>query len=129
MRPPVQHLQLTEEEIFDCAVELPQEERSAYVNEVCHHDPALRGRIELLLQLDAEENFMEVPATGTATLANEAKPNHLKPEQPGDQIGPYKLLEQIGEGGFGTVWIAEQEQPIRRRVALKIIKLGMDTKE
>ena len=51
------------------------------------------------------------------------------PEQTGDRLGPYKLLEQIGEGGFGTVWVAEQEKPIRRRVALKIIKLGMDTKE
>src|SRR4051812_30945649 len=53
----------------------------------------------------------------------------LKPEEVGDQIGPYKLLQSIGEGGFGTVWMAEQERPVRRRVALKIIKLGMDTKE
>jgi serine/threonine protein kinase len=53
----------------------------------------------------------------------------LRPEEAGDRIGSYKLLEQIGEGGFGRVWVAEQERPIRRRVALKIIKLGMDTKE
>ncbi len=53
----------------------------------------------------------------------------LKPEEIGDQIGPYKLMEQIGQGGFGTVWVADQEKPVRRRVALKIIKLGMDTKE
>ncbi|HZJ14559.1 MAG TPA: serine/threonine-protein kinase, partial [Chthoniobacteraceae bacterium] len=53
----------------------------------------------------------------------------LKPEEAGDRIGPYKLREQIGEGGFGSVWVAEQEHPVRRRVALKIIKLGMDTKE
>lgn len=53
----------------------------------------------------------------------------LKPEETGDRIGNYKLLEQIGEGGFGVVWVAEQEKPMRRRVALKIIKLGMDTKE
>src|SRR6478735_9337734 len=53
----------------------------------------------------------------------------LKPEDIGDEIGPYKLLQMIGEGGFGTVWMAEQERPVRRRVALKIIKLGMDTKE
>src|SRR5437016_14330668 len=51
------------------------------------------------------------------------------PEQAGEMIGPYKLREQIGEGGFGTVWVADQEHPVRRRVALKIIKLGMDTKE
>jgi hypothetical protein len=51
------------------------------------------------------------------------------PEEAGEHIGPYKLLERIGEGGFGVVWMAEQEKPIRRRVALKIIKLGMDTKD
>src|SRR6185295_3132923 len=53
----------------------------------------------------------------------------LKPEEAGDTIGPYKLREQFGEGGFGTVWVAEQAYPMRRRVALKIIKMGMDTKE
>src|SRR6187455_2826454 len=53
----------------------------------------------------------------------------LKPEEEGDRIGPYKLLQKIGEGGFGVVWMAEQEKPVRRRVALKIIKLGMNTKE
>ena len=53
----------------------------------------------------------------------------LKPEDTGDRIGRYKLLQQIGEGGFGVVWMAEQEVPVRRRVAVKIIKLGMDTKQ
>ena len=53
----------------------------------------------------------------------------LKPEEVGEQIGPYRLMEQIGQGGFGTVWVADQERPVRRRVALKIIKLGMDTRE
>src|SRR5262245_23499096 len=56
-------------------------------------------------------------------------PAILKPEDAGDRIGRYKLLQQIGEGGFGVVWMAEQEVPVRRRVALKIIKLGMDTKQ
>jgi serine/threonine protein kinase len=50
-------------------------------------------------------------------------------EQPGDRIGRYKLLDQLGEGGFGVVYVAEQEEPVRRRVALKVIKLGMDTRE
>ena len=59
----------------------------------------------------------------------EAELARLKPEEAGEVIGPYKLREQIGEGGFGTVWVADQERPVRRRVALKIIKMGMDTKE
>src|SRR4051794_17078394 len=61
--------------------------------------------------------------------AMQAELARLKPEEAGERIGPYKLLQQIGEGGFGVVWMAEQESPIRRRVALKIIKMGMDTKE
>jgi serine/threonine protein kinase/Leucine-rich repeat (LRR) protein/Flp pilus assembly protein TadD len=59
----------------------------------------------------------------------EAELARLKPEELGEWIGPYKLIEQIGQGGFGTVWVADQERPVRRRVALKIIKMGMDTKE
>ncbi len=59
----------------------------------------------------------------------EAELARLKPEEAGERIGPYRLMEQIGQGGFGTVWVADQEKPVRRRVALKIIKLGMDTKE
>ena len=50
-------------------------------------------------------------------------------EKPGERIGPYKLLQPIGEGGMGSVWMAEQTEPVRRRVALKVIKLGMDTKQ
>jgi serine/threonine protein kinase len=59
----------------------------------------------------------------------EAELARLKPEEGGERIGNYKLLQQIGQGGFGIVWMAEQIEPVRRRVALKIIKLGMDTKE
>ena len=67
--------------------------------------------------------------TAEITTETEVELARLKPEEIGDQIGPYKLMEQIGQGGFGTVWVADQERPVRRRVALKIIKLGMDTKE
>ncbi|HET6407607.1 MAG TPA: serine/threonine-protein kinase, partial [Chthoniobacteraceae bacterium] len=72
----------------------------------------------------------EEAADGAAPAPNiEAELARLKPEEAGEWIGPYKLMEQIGQGGFGTVWVADQERPVRRRVALKIIKLGMDTKE
>jgi serine/threonine protein kinase len=66
------------------------------------------------------------PALSPETEAELAR---LKPEEAGEWIGPYKLMEQIGQGGFGTVWVADQEKPVRRRVALKIIKLGMDTRD
>src|SRR5882724_9807363 len=58
-----------------------------------------------------------------------ANPEALVNEKSGDSIGPYKLLEKIGEGGYGLVYMAEQAEPIRRRVALKLVKLGMDTKQ
>jgi WD40 repeat protein/serine/threonine protein kinase len=68
-------------------------------------------------------------AEGLFALAAEGTPEPNFPEKAGERIGPYKLREQIGEGGFGSVWVADQETPIQRRVALKIIKLGMDTKD
>ena len=80
---------------------------------------------ELLLSHDAG-GFMKGEARRPDIEAELAR---LKPEEAGERIGNYKLLEQIGAGGFGVVWVAEQEKPVRRRVALKIIKLGMDTKE
>ena len=80
----------------------------------------------MLASHDEAGDFLE-PAAPSPEM--EAELARLKPEEAGERIGHYKLLEQIGEGGFGTVWMAEQEEPVRRRVALKIIKLGMDTKE
>ena len=76
-------------------------------------------------------SFLDSPAAGAVEVLREAQDSAEGPltEKAGDRIGRYKLLEQIGEGGFGVVWMAEQEEPVRRRVALKIIKLGMDTKE
>jgi serine/threonine protein kinase len=82
--------------------------------------------VELLLgAFERAGGFMSQPATPERSV----KPCVLPTEKPGDRIGRYKLLEQIGEGGCGVVYVAEQEQPLRRRVALKIIKLGMDTKQ
>jgi tetratricopeptide (TPR) repeat protein len=78
--------------------------------------------------LQAPEEGQEISAA-TVTSVMGAELAGCDPEKAGERIGNYKLLEQIGQGGFGTVWVAEQERPVRRRVALKIIKLGMDTRE
>src|SRR5262249_6753641 len=86
----------------------------------------LRQRVERLLHARSDRgSFLEAPAAGP-TVAFAGCP---APEGPGTVIGPYKLLEPIGEGGMGTVYMAEQVVPLRRKVALKIIKPGMDTKQ
>jgi serine/threonine protein kinase/tetratricopeptide (TPR) repeat protein len=115
------------EEIFNRALELQDsEERAAYLDEACAGDEKLRAEVDALLKWDHEAGgFMDVPDRDpTATL--EAIPI---PDITGTVIGRYKLLERIGEGGMATVYMAEQRHPICRRVALKIIKLGMDTKQ
>src|SRR5713226_1393319 len=111
--------------IFDAAIELPPERRAACVQEACAGNDALRQRVEALLRAhDSAETFMASPAVASRGGTVVVKPA----EKPGDRIGRYKLLQQIGEGGCGVVYMAEQEQPVRRRVALKVIKLGMDTR-
>ena len=106
------------------------EARAAYLEGACGTDAALRARVEALLR--AAENagdFLEQPPTGLGGDADFTPSSGEPSEQPGDRIGRYKLLQQIGEGGCGVVYMAEQEEPVRRRVALKVIKLGMDTKQ
>jgi len=111
--------------IFDAAIELPPEQRAAYLDDACSGDDALRQRVEALLRAhESAESFMEKPAVDSGRETSAVKPS----EQTGDRIGRYKLLQQIGEGGCGVVYMAEQEEPVKRRVALKVIKLGMDTK-
>ncbi len=118
-----------EEEIFEAAAALPPAERSAYLDAACTGQPELRARIEALLRSHDVAGFMEESVTepGFPDLSGERAP--FQPEQSGAMIGRYKLLQQIGEGGFGVVWMAEQLEPVTRRVALKIIKAGMDTME
>jgi serine/threonine protein kinase/tetratricopeptide (TPR) repeat protein len=122
--------------VFSAARRLPATEREAYLDQTCAGDAALRQRVEELLRAgDDAEGFLQEPAPGAqrpdgapaaATLVlNLAAPR----EKAGDRIGHYKPLQQIGEGGCGLVYMAEQEEPVRRRVALKVIKLGMDTKQ
>jgi tetratricopeptide (TPR) repeat protein len=116
-----------EEEIFEAAVQLPPPQRAAYLETACGADAVLRERIEHLLSALERANplLKEAPPSGSQGFLVSAQ----SVEKPGDRIGRYKLLEQIGEGGCGVVYVAEQEEPVRRRVALKIIKLGMDTKQ
>ncbi len=113
--------------IFNDALELAPTERSAYLDRACAGNIPLREKVEALLKANEQaENFLEVPPTGLPLTRTVRIPIT---EKPGDKIDRYKLLQQIGEGGCGVVYMAEQEEPVRRRVALKVIKLGMDTKE
>jgi serine/threonine protein kinase len=120
---------MNEEEIFQAAVDLPAAERATYLAATCEGQSALRHRVERLLASHHDEAFMQRPADRTDSGELTAALARLNPEAEEDRIGNYKLLQKIGEGGFGVVWMAEQLEPVRRRVALKIIKLGMDTKE
>src|SRR5881392_1494204 len=110
-----------EKEIFEQALDIASaEERSGYVKGACGEDPVLLARVQALLHADESgESFLPEEPKATVVAIT---------EKPGDRIGRYKLLQQIGEGGCGTVYMAEQTEPLRRRVALKVIKLGMDTK-
>jgi serine/threonine protein kinase/tetratricopeptide (TPR) repeat protein len=113
-------------EIFTEAIQLPLSERASFLDRVCAADPALRQRIDVLIKtLDRAGTFLEQPPSAVVE-AGRAKAT--AGEKPGDWVDRYKLLEQIGEGGCGVVFMAEQKEPVRRRVALKIIKPGMDTK-
>ena len=122
-----------EREIFLAALDQPAgTERAAWLATACGNDASLRERVEALLR--EHENigeFLETPALhDTPVISPEGGQRHtaVVSEQPGDRIDRYKLLQKIGEGGCGVVYMADQETPVRRRVALKIIKLGMDTR-
>jgi serine/threonine protein kinase len=113
-------------EVFTEAIQLRGEERIAFLDRVCGEDKDLRGRIEALLRSnDRAGDFLETPPTGALA---EGRAKVTAGEKPGDRIDKYRLLQQIGEGGCGVVFVAEQEAPVRRRVALKVVKPGMDTK-
>ena len=123
---------------FDRAFDAPPEQRSQILQHECADDAEMLHRIEsMLIAAEGHDPFLREASPPAAGNDNDAatldpSPAHRKRwlgEQPGTKLGPYKLLQLIGEGGFGSVYMAEQERPVRRRVALKIIKLGMDTKQ
>ncbi len=134
-----------ERSIFIAALDKESpEQRAAFVDEACGADADLRRRVERLLDLHRDgDSFLETPAvadvfpprfradrpTGSAGGTTDVDVARVPLESAGSRIGAYKLLQKIGEGGMGIVYMAEQERPVRRRVALKIIKPGMDSKQ
>jgi serine/threonine protein kinase/WD40 repeat protein len=119
---------MDDQAVFEVARKIHDgETRQAYLLQVCEGNPAMAKRVAALLKAhDQEDSFLENPPPGLSSTATIDAPML---EKPGSTIGPYKLLQQIGEGGMGVVYMAEQSHPLKRRVALKIIKPGMDTKQ
>src|SRR5438034_7022632 len=120
-----------EEQVFEAALQFPTpDQRAAYVKGACGNDEKLRQRVEALLKAHEHEGgFLDQPPAVMSSKTLVLTTGMMAvTEKPGDKIGRYKVLQQIGEGGCGVVYMAEQEEPVRRRVALKVIKLGMDTK-
>src|SRR5947208_3393180 len=123
---------LSDEDIFQVARRIEAGEvRATYLAQVCGEDVTLREQVEALIRAhDESQSFRECPAA--EMVGDVSSPLTLDPsghEQAGTLIGPYKLVEEIGEGGMGTVWMAQQSQPVKRLVAVKLIKAGMDSRQ
>src|SRR6185369_10022048 len=123
---------VTERDIFIAALQREDPaERRAYLDEACAGRPELREQVEALLRLnEGAGSFLEQPAVDLPATGGVPEPDtSTTGEMPGSMIGPYKLIEPIGEGGMGTVWMAHQTEPVKRIVAVKFIKAGMDSKQ
>jgi serine/threonine protein kinase len=133
---------MNEESLFHQALQQPAEARAVFLDHACAGDAALRRRLEALLHAhDHPGGFLDQPVGRPAATADYSPPLGGPPELrsddttkgpsnregPGSRIGPYKLLQQIGEGGMGVVFMAEQDKPVHRRVALKVVKPGLDS--
>ena len=134
------------ERLYDSALDQESSVRAAFLERACGGDEALRRAVELLLaQHEKDDNFLEAPAMEVAAkdLARDQQADSSGFTSPAPSVdseadliaaeqlsfGPYRLLQKIGEGGMGSVWLAEQREPVRRRVAIKLIKTGMNTRE
>ena len=124
-----------EETVFHLALKKPAGERSRFLDHACGGDADLRRRLDVLLGAhDRPDSFLAEPACDLG-VTSDSPPGgcdgddsgHPAAQEIGRRIGPFKLLQKLGEGGMGTVWVAEQSEPVKRRVALKVIKAGMDS--
>src|SRR6059058_4456137 len=117
---------LDEKAIFNVARQIGSPDaRAEYLRQACGADSGLRERVQDLLRAYEEQaSFLESPAAAPAATIDAS----AAAERTGTVIGPYKLLQQIGEGGMGTVWMAQQTEPVKRLVAVKLIKAGMDSR-
>ena len=113
-------------EIFLAALEQAPEQRDAYLDQICAGDEELRRNVAVMLKAQA---VGEGPLDRAAVRDEQTEAYEQVSETPGTVIGPYKLIEQIGEGGMGTVWMAQQTEPVKRLVAVKLIKAGMDSRQ
>jgi serine/threonine protein kinase/Tfp pilus assembly protein PilF len=125
-KPVLDEATMSERDLFIAAMKISEPaERSAWLDRECGGDAAVRQRLAVLLQaFDKAGSLLENPVVSIGPTNDEPIS-----ERPGTVIGPYKLLEQVSEGGFGMVFMAEQQEPIRRKVALKVLKPGMDSKQ
>ena len=126
---PIKSEQNLEEALFEAAIRKDSaEEREAFLTSACGEDEDLRSRLEVMVEgyFEGEGFLTQTPDREPASATGGEYPTS---DGPGTRIGAYKLLQAIGQGGFGSVYMAEQKEPVRRRVALKIIKLGMDTRQ
>jgi hypothetical protein len=118
-----------EELLFQLALTKAVEERAPWLDRECGRDAALRTRLEALLAAHEQPDPLLTPAAEAARPTIKLDLSDAPDEAVGQTLGRYKLLERVGEGGCGVVYVAEQTEPVRRRVALKVIKLAMDTKQ
>src|SRR5437867_2903378 len=122
--------------IFNGALQLPPQQRAAYLTIACAADSSLRERVEKLLKVHEDAGSFLAEARERPAEPSPAQPpkqtiavGSLAGEKEGELIDRYKILQEIGQGGGGVVYMAQQEEPVKRRVALKVIKLGMDTRQ